>query len=77
MREIMASTKAEKIIAAFTRETIASWRKLGIPTRVGQIDLDGKPTTEERLSEIRAELNNTTREALCEQFKIVEDNPRS
>lgn len=77
MREIMASTKAEKIIAAFTREIIVSWKKLGIPTRVGQIDLDGKPITEERLSEIRAELNNATREALREQFKIIEDNPRS
>ena len=72
MRERMEYSRAEELVKELSETTIDVMKRAGLPVEVGQIDLDGKPLTQERVQEFKTELDKTFWGALKLSFIIKE-----
>lgn len=73
-KERMRISEATKIVTGIRETLCQAMERLKLPIAEGQVDLDGRLLTRERLETFRRELDEVTWEALKEYFDIVEND---
>ncbi|HUS60058.1 MAG TPA: hypothetical protein VMX76_01605 [Nevskiaceae bacterium] len=72
-KERMTHPEAQAIAQELSQTTFDTLEELGHPIKAGQIDLDGKVITEERVEEARREIYDNFLSALRKTHTIIED----